>query len=108
MVFILLRLFPLFREANIRDFVQAVPAKVEIHNPPRNTSPLMEQLPLLLIHFPVQSRGGGGLAQLAGAEGTSVRVVGVGRRRAAGRDCEAPLPLRSVEEQSKKKKIIQK
>lgn len=80
MVFIPLRLFPLFREANIRDFVQAVPAKVEIHSPPRNTSPLMEQLPLLLIHFPVQSRRGGGLAQLAGAEGTTVRVVGVGRR----------------------------
>lgn len=52
MVFILLRLFPPFREANIRDFVLAVPAKVEIHNPPRNTLPLIEQLPLLLIHFP--------------------------------------------------------
>lgn len=54
MVFILLRLFPPFREANIRDFVLAVPAKVEIHNPPRNTLPLTEQLPLLLIHFPVK------------------------------------------------------
>lgn len=61
MVFILLRLFPLFREANIRDFIRAVPAKVEIHNPPRNTSTLIEQLPLLLIHFPVQSCGRGWL-----------------------------------------------
>lgn len=51
---ILLRLFPPFREANIRDFVLAVPAKVEIHNPPRNSLPLMEQLPLLLMHFPLE------------------------------------------------------
>ena len=54
MVFILLGLFPPFREANIRDFVLAAPAKVEIHNPPRNTLPLIEQLPLVLIHFPVK------------------------------------------------------
>lgn len=54
MVFILLRLFPPFREANIRDFVLAVPAKVETHNPPRNTLPFTEQLPLLLIHFSVE------------------------------------------------------
>lgn len=33
-------------------------------------------------------------------------MVGVGRRGAAGRDCEAPLTLRSVEEQSGKKNKI--
>lgn len=101
MVFILLRLFPLFREANIRDFVRAVPAKVEIHNTPRNTSPLIEQLPLLLIHFPVQGCGGGGFAH-----GGRVPAVGVGRRGAAGRDCEDPLPLRSAEWGEKKKSKV--
>ena len=83
MVFILLRLFPLFREANIRDFVWAVPAKVEIHNPPRNTSPLIEQLPLLLIPFPVQSCGGGGLAHRGrgdhGSSGGSRKKTGCGK-----------------------------
>lgn len=44
------------------------------------------------------------MAWLAGAEGTTVPVVPVGRRQAVGRDCEAPLLPRSMEEQSKKKK----
>lgn len=83
MVFILLRLFPLFREANIGDFVRAVPAKVEIHNTPRNTSPLIEQLPLLLIHFPAQSCGGGGFAR--GGRGDHGSSGGGRKKRGCGK-----------------------
>lgn len=74
MVFILLRLFPLFREANIRDFFLAVPAKVEIHNPPQELIAFYRTATSTANSLPC-----GGVAWFMGAEGTTAPAIGVER-----------------------------